>query len=144
MRGFLRVLASLSISTFAFISVSAAFGADAPKKPAATASVAPAAAAAVAAATAPGVTLKFHSELKDGKKYWLPATATVKAGQNVEFVVTNTLKEPHGFSIDGMVEPQVIAAGATQAFKGVAKAKGDHKITCQLHPAHIGASVKVE
>lgn len=102
----------------------------------------PAPKASTAAAKHQKVT--FEAKLVNGKKTWLPGDVKVGEGTEVEATIKNNLSEPHGFAIDGMVEPMVVNAGETKSVKFVAKGKGHHEVRCQLHPAHIGASLTVQ
>jgi plastocyanin len=89
--------------------------------------------------------LVFKNEMVNGKKTWLPATATAKAGEKLEITLVNTLKDPHGFRASGLVaEPQVIGGGQTKTVVVDAPKAGTYKVDCQLHPAHVGATITVQ
>lgn len=88
--------------------------------------------------------VNFTNKLVDGKKTWLPATVTVKAGSPLVITLINTLTEPHGFEIADLLAPVVVPPGETMEVKVVAKAPGRHKFSCQLHPAHVGGELVVE
>jgi hypothetical protein len=58
--------------------------------------------------------------------------------------VHNSLTAPHGFKIEGYVKDQTIGAGETKSFTFTPKESGSLKVTCHLHPAHVGAEIKVQ
>lgn len=89
--------------------------------------------------------LVFENKLVDGKKVWLPAEAKVKDGTEVTIKLVNTLGEPHGFDLPGYADKIVVQANETKTLKSFkANKKGKHAITCQLHPAHVGAALTIE
>ena len=86
----------------------------------------------------------FTNRLVDGKKTWLPATAKFKAGQKVEIKLVNTLSEPHGFSMPGLIEDIIVNSGETKSINFTPKNAGTFPFKCQLHPAHVGGSITIE
>jgi plastocyanin len=111
-----------------------------PAKPAPKASPTTQAAPAIKAATI----IKFDAKEINGAKVWLPKDSTTKAGEAVTLEVHNSLAAPHGFKIDGYVPATDIGAGETKSFTFTPKAKGVLKVMCHLHPAHVGAEIKVQ
>jgi len=100
-----------------------------------------------ASATAPAAVQKltFTNKLVGGKKTWLPAAAKVKAGTKLEITLTNELKDPHGFRVNGLVQaPVVVKGGETQTVMIDAPKAGTYQFDCQLHPAHVGGQIIVE
>jgi len=88
-------------------------------------------------------TIKFDAKEINGVKQWLPKESTAKAGEPVTIEVHNSLTAPHGFKIEGYVPELTIGAGETKSFTITPKEKGTLKVTCHLHPAHVGAEIKV-
>jgi len=127
-----------------------------PAKPAATPAVKPAATPAAKAAAKPSTSvqatptakpaaiIKFDAKEVNGAKVWLPKDSTAKVGEPVTLEVHNSLAAPHGFKIDGYVPATDIGAGETKSFTFTPKAKGVLKVMCHLHPAHVGAEIKVQ
>ena len=105
---------------------------------------APAAKSAAATPALKAQVLKFEGKEENGKKLWLPATSTVKVNEPVTVEIHNSMTAPHGFKIAGYVDPQVIGAGETKTVTFTPTKKGDLKVECQLHPAHVGATIKVQ
>ena len=103
-----------------------------------------AAAKPAAATLKQNTVIKFEAKEVNGAKVWLPKESTVKAGESVTLEVHNSLTAPHGFKIDGYVPETDIGAGQTKIFTITPKAKGVLKVTCHLHPAHVGAEIKVQ
>ena len=89
-------------------------------------------------------TVAFEARMESGKKIWAPAETKVEAGKQLEITAHNSLPEPHGFTIAGYIEPQTIGAGETKTFTLTPKKSGDLKVSCQLHPAHVPATLKVK
>ena len=87
--------------------------------------------------------LTFTNKLVDGKKTWLPADSKLKWQGKIEVTLINELDEPHGFAAAGLLEPVVVGAKETKTVSADAK-KGDYRFHCQLHPAHVGGTIKVE
>ena len=102
------------------------------------------AADAKAPAAKSAAVMKFEGKEENGKKLWLPATSTVKVNEPVTVEIHNSMTAPHGFKIAGYVDPQVIGAGETKTVTFTPTKKGDLKVECQLHPAHVGATIKVQ
>jgi len=88
--------------------------------------------------------IKFDAKEVNGAKVWLPKDSTAKVGEPVTLEVHNSLAAPHGFKIDGYVPATDIGAGETKSFTFTPKAKGVLKVMCHLHPAHVGAEIKVQ
>ena len=88
--------------------------------------------------------IKFEAKEVNGAKVWLPKESTAKAGQPLTVEVHNSLTAPHGFKIEGYVQDQTIGAGETKSFTFTPKVSGTLKVTCHLHPAHVGAEIKVQ
>ena len=108
----------------------------------------PASNAAAATPTAPTIKaatiIKFDAKEVNGAKVWLPKDSTAKVGEPITLEVHNSLAAPHGFKIDGYVPATDIGAGETKSFTFTPKAKGVLKVMCHLHPAHVGAEIKVQ
>lgn len=85
----------------------------------------------------------FTNKLVDGKKTWLPAEATAKAGDKLEITLINTLAEPHGFSAPGLTQDIVVNANETKVVTVEKTKKGTYAFKCQLHPAHVGGKVTI-
>lgn len=86
----------------------------------------------------------FTNKEVDGKKVWLPAEASLKFQGKVEITLINELKDPHGFSAPGLTkEPIVVLGGETKTVEVDGK-KGEYKFVCQLHPAHVGGTIKID
>ena len=111
-----------------------------PAKPATKASPTTQTVPAIKAATI----IKFDAKEINGAKVWLPKDSTAKAGEAVTLEIHNSLEAPHGFKIDGYVPETTIGAGETKSFTFTPKAKGVLKVVCHLHPAHVGAEIKVQ
>ncbi len=88
--------------------------------------------------------IKFDAKEVKGAKVWLPKDSTAKVGEPVTLEVHNSLEAPHGFKIEGYVPETAIGAGETKTFTFTPKEKGVLKVTCHLHPAHVGAEIKVQ
>lgn len=114
--------------------------AKAATKPATKASPTTQAAPAIKAATI----IKFDAKELNGAKVWLPKDSTAKVGEPVTLEVHNSLEAPHGFKIEGYVPETAIGAGETKSFTFTPKQAGVLKVTCHLHPAHVGAEIKVQ
>lgn len=98
--------------------------------------------------TAPAIkavsVIKFDAKELNGAKVWLPKNSTAKVGEPVTLEVHNSLPAPHGFKIEGYVPETAIGAGETKSFTFTPKNKGVLKVTCHLHPAHVGAEINVQ
>lgn len=92
----------------------------------------------------PVTIIKFDAKEVNGAKVWLPKDSTAKAGEPVTLEVHNSLTAPHGFKIDGYVPETTVGAGETKSFTFTPKSKGVLKVTCHLHPAHVGAEITVK
>jgi plastocyanin len=88
--------------------------------------------------------IKFEAKEVNGAKVWLPKEWTAKAGKPLTVEAHNSLTAPHGFKIEGYVQDQTIGAGETKSFTFTPKKSGTLKVTCHLHPAHVGAEIKVQ
>ena len=88
--------------------------------------------------------ITLTNKLENGKKVWLPATATVKAGDKVEITLVNTLADPHGFEIKELSQKVVVGPKETKKISFEATKSGTFKFDCQLHPAHIGGELIVK
>lgn len=88
--------------------------------------------------------IKFDDKEVKGAKVWLPKESTAKVGEPVTLEVHNSLEAPHGFKIEGYVPETAVGAGETKTFTITPKEKGVLKVTCHLHPAHVGAEIKVQ
>lgn len=84
------------------------------------------------------------NKLIDGKKVWEPGAIKVAAGSEIELTLTNTLADPHGFTVPGLVENVVVAGNETKTVKVAATKAGTYKFSCQLHPAHVGGEIVVK
>jgi plastocyanin len=108
----------------------------------------PASNTAAATPTAPTIKaatiIKFDAKEVNGAKVWLPKDSTAKVGEPITLEVHNSLAAPHGFKIDGYIPATDIGAGETKSFTFTPKAKGVLKVMCHLHPAHVGAEIKVQ
>jgi hypothetical protein len=87
--------------------------------------------------------ITFENKLVDGKKTWLPKMTEVAAGKTTVKIV-NTLAEPHGFNMPGVANSLVIQGNETKVLKDVDLKAGKYSVSCQMHPAHVGADVVVK
>lgn len=103
-------------------------------------------AADVAKPSAPAATsgATFTNKLVDGKKTWLPLTVTLPSGKDSTLTLVNTLTEPHGFEVPGIISPVVVGSGETKTVVLKAPKAGHYKIKCQLHPAHVAGEITVQ
>lgn len=93
----------------------------------------------------------FTNHLENTKKVWTTSAPHVKAGK-VEMTLTNTLDDPHGFTLvttsaDGktqttVVEPLIVNAHETKTVTLDVK-EGSYDFKCQMHPAHVGGHLVV-
>jgi len=97
---------------------------------------------AATAATAKMEKLTFTNRMVNGKKVWLPAKVQVKPGK-IQITLVNTLKDPHGFNVPGLMTPVVVAPNQTKIVTAQASKAGTYKFNCQLHPTHIGGEITV-
>lgn len=97
-----------------------------------------------APASAAAHVIKLDVKEVDGKKIWSPAAATTKVNEPVTVEAHNSLAAPHGLKIEGFVPETVIGAGETKSFTFTPKKKGDLKVHCHLHPAHVDSVIKVQ
>jgi hypothetical protein len=88
--------------------------------------------------------IKLDVKEVDGKKIWSPAAATTKVNEPVTVEAHNSLSAPHGLKIEGFVPETVIGAGETKSFTFTPTKKGDLKVHCHLHPAHVDSVIKVQ
>ena len=95
-----------------------------------------------AAKTAKPTTLIFTNIMHDGKKVWIPRSTDVVPGKYT-FELVNNLAAPHGFEIKGLVKPVVVPAHGKKQVT-VDMKKGNYKISCHMHPAHVGAEIIVK
>jgi len=94
------------------------------------------------AATAKVEKLTFTNKMVNGKKVWLPAKAQVKPGK-IQITLVNTLKDPHGFNVPGMMTPVVVGPNQTKVVTAQVAKAGTYKFNCQLHPTHVGGEITV-
>jgi hypothetical protein len=96
--------------------------------------------------SAPVPTQEIVMEVKlvDGKKSWVPAVVKAAPGR-ILFKLVNHLPEPHGFNIPGVLpQPVVVQASASMDVPVEITKSGDLPIVCHMHPAHVGATLKVQ
>ncbi|MCX6128193.1 MAG: cupredoxin domain-containing protein [Proteobacteria bacterium] len=91
-----------------------------------------------------GQELTFTNKEINGSKVWEPSATTLKAGEDVEIKLVNTLKDVHGFEVPGLTEKVAVPANETKVITVKAPKSGDYKYTCFMHPKHIGGSLKVQ
>src|SRR5204863_9774182 len=70
-------------------------------------------------------------------------TVTVTKGDKVDLRLDNNLPVPHGFSIDAYGIHRVVQPHRPQEFTFKASKTGTFRIYCQLHVAHLPASLLV-
>ena len=99
---------------------------------------------APAAAPAAGDAVTLTNHLEGGKKVWTPNKLSLHAGAKAEIKLVNTLSEPHGFSVPGLVDPVVVGPHETKVVTVVSPKAGTYKFMCQLHPAHVGGELDVK
>lgn len=84
------------------------------------------------------------NELVNNNKVWIPEFRSLKAGQEVQFKLVNTLDAPHGFLFAGLTKGVVVAPNKSTTIN-IKVPKADLLIfKCHMHPAHIGGSIKIE
>lgn len=85
----------------------------------------------------------------DGKTHWEPATVEVHPGEKVRFELTHEIPEGpafHGFSIPALKVAKQVNRGEPLNVDVDIPADmkdGEYPITCQFHPAHVGAKLIV-
>ncbi|MCX6126540.1 MAG: cupredoxin domain-containing protein [Proteobacteria bacterium] len=100
--------------------------------------------AAPSAAKVPHTTINLEAKMVDGKKTWTPTSVTAPKGQ-VLFHLTNSLPEPHGFSIPGILKvPAVVAPGQPMDVLVQFEKAGPIDLVCHLHPAHVKSTLTVK
>jgi nitrosocyanin len=70
-------------------------------------------------------------------------TITVTEGDKVNIEVDNTTEKAHGFSIDAFNIHRVVEPAQAQTVSFTPSKTGQFKVYCQLHPAHVPASMIV-
>jgi nitrosocyanin len=70
-------------------------------------------------------------------------TITVTQGDKVNLRVDNTTDKAHGFSIDAFNIHRVVEPSKSQTVSFTPNKTGQFKVYCQLHPAHVPASMIV-
>jgi nitrosocyanin len=64
-------------------------------------------------------------------------TITATEGDKVNLRVDNTTDKDHGFSIDAFNIHRVVAPHTSQTVSFSPNKRGEFKVYCQLHPAHV-------
>jgi heme/copper-type cytochrome/quinol oxidase subunit 2 len=83
----------------------------------------------------------------EGTKIWLPSTLIVHKGDKVKIKLINNVKSDpnqHGFTIPAFNVEAVVTRGEPKEVEFTADKVGVFRISCQLHPAHIGGQLLVE
>ena len=93
-------------------------------------------------------TIELRTESIDGATHWMPKELTIKAGKKYKLVAKNDLKSGpafHGLTIkDFGVQTQVnMGQPFTVELAPTAAQVGSHDISCQFHPKHQQAVLKV-
>ena len=96
-----------------------------------------------AAAKVTPTTLTFTTVEIQGKKVWLPVSTQIVPGKYL-LQLKNTLSAPHGFEIKGLTAKAIVVPANGSKSVEVDAKKGDYKITCHMHPAHVGATLVVK
>lgn len=85
----------------------------------------------------------------DGKTHWVPETVEVHPGEKVRFELTHEIPDGpafHGFSIAALKVAKQVNRGEPLRVEVDIPAdmkEGEYPITCQFHPAHVGAKMVV-
>ena len=79
-----------------------------------------------------------------GANVYIPATIVVVAGRPHTLSIYNATEQPHGFAIQGLGIETVLQPGvATEVALPSLEARRVHRVHCQLHGAHRGATLVV-
>jgi len=87
--------------------------------------------------------LRISEVLISGKPGFSVQTVTVTKGDKVDLRLDNNLPVPHGFSIDAYGIHRVVQPHSPQEFTFKASKAGTFRIYCQLHAAHLPATLLV-
>jgi len=89
-------------------------------------------------------TVQVITALVGGKNVFIPSTIVVTSGRDVTLSIFNTTDTPHGFRIQSLGIEDVLPPGQEHEVKLGRLAAGKiHRIDCQLHAAHRGATLVV-
>ena len=88
--------------------------------------------------------LTFNNVEVDGAKVWEPSLTTLKAGEDVEIKIVNSLKDIHGFEIPGLTEKIAVPANQTRSITVKAPKAGDYAFKCHMHPKHVGGHLSIK
>ncbi len=88
--------------------------------------------------------LTFTNKEVNGAKVWEPSITTLKAGEDVEIKLVNTLKDVHGFEVPGLTEKIAVPANETKILTVKAPKAGDYEFKCHMHPKHVGGHVTIK
>lgn len=81
----------------------------------------------------------------DGQASFSPQVIKVNKDDKVDITLGNTTDKQHGFTIDGYgLEPTTVDPNNPIEYKFTASKAGTFRIFCQLHPAHLNATLQVD
>jgi len=79
------------------------------------------------------VTLHLVNVDAQGVQLWTPTTIIAKKGDTVTLMLNNSLREEHGYEIEGVGVKEVVGANQTKTVSFKATKAGIFPIKCQLH-----------
>jgi hypothetical protein len=89
-------------------------------------------------------TIQILSASIGGKNVFIPSTIVITAGKPVTLSLFNTTDVPHGFAIAGIGVEAIVPVQEEFTIKLPGLEGGRvHRIHCQLHPAHLMATLVV-
>ena len=90
------------------------------------------------------VDVTFTNKMVGDKKTWVMEAPKVQITQGtiVKAKLINTMNEPHGFEVPGLLEAKIVKANETTTVEFGVK-KGNINYRCHMHPAHVGGSFDV-
>ena len=88
--------------------------------------------------------ISFTNKELDGVKVWEPSTTTLKAGEDLEIKLINTLKDVHGFQIPELTDPIAVPGNETKVITVKAPKAGEYSFKCHMHPKHKGGSLQIK
>ena len=83
------------------------------------------------------VTLHLVDVDAQGVQIWTPTTIVAKKGDTVTLMLNNSLREEHGYEIEGVGVKEVVGANQTKTVSFKATKAGIFPIKCQLHKATL-------
>jgi len=86
---------------------------------------------------------RINAASVNGQSGFSVGTITVTQGDKVNLRVGNTTDKAHGFSIDEFGIHKVVQPGKSETVSFTPNKTGQFRVYCQLHPAHVPASMIV-